>query len=100
MTRHSYGAGEAFYLGMLPDRATLRGLVRQACGRAGVEFRTDVPPGVEVVRRGEHRFAISHLDRAVEIDLGGKSRDLFSSAIVGPGVVLPPRGVLILGSLD
>ena len=70
----------------------------EACGRADVEFRTDVPPDVEMVRRGEYRFVISHLDREVEIDLGGKSRDLLSSDIVGPGVVLGPRGVLVLSS--
>ena len=97
-TRHSYGEGEAFYLGTLPDRVTLRGLVAEACGRAGVEFRTDVPPDVELVRRGEYRFVISHLDREVEVDLGGKRRDLLSSEIVGPGVVLGPRGVLVLSS--
>ena len=73
MTRHSYGRGEAFYLGTLPDRTTLRDLVAQACGRAGIEFRTDVPPGVEVVRRGDYRFVISHLDTPVELDLGGRA---------------------------
>jgi beta-galactosidase len=66
-TRHPYGRGEAFYLGTLPDRATLRGLVERACRRAGVEFRTDVPPGVEVVRRGDCLFVISHLDRPVDL---------------------------------
>ena len=99
-TRHSYGPGEAFYLGTLPDRATLRGLVAQACRRAGVEFRTDVPPGVEAVRRGDYRFMISHLDRPVELDLGGKSLDLLTSGIVGPTVVLGPRGVLVLTARD
>jgi beta-galactosidase len=96
-TRHPYGDGEAFYLGTLPDRATLRDLVAQACGRAGIAFRTDVPAGVEVVRRGEYLFVISHLDRAVELDLGGESRDLLTSDVVGPSVVLGPRGVLVLG---
>jgi beta-galactosidase len=100
VTRHSYGQGEAFYLGTLPDRATLRGLVAQACDRAGVEFRTDVPAGVEVARRGEHLFVISHLDRAVQVDLGGKSRDLLSAEIVGPSAVLGPRGVLVLATRD
>ena len=99
-TTQSYGNGEAFYLGTLPDRETLRGLLAEACGRAGVEFRTDVPPGVEVVRRGEYLFVISHLDREVEVGLGGKSRDLLSSDIVGPGVVLGPRGVLVLAARD
>jgi beta-galactosidase len=99
-TRHSYGAGEACYLGTLPDRSTLRGLLAEACGRAGVEFRTDVPPGVEMVRRGAYRFVISHLDTPAEIDLGGKCRDLLSAEHVGPGAVLGPRGVLVLGPLD
>jgi beta-galactosidase len=99
-TRHPYGRGEAFYLGTLPDRATLRGLVERACRRAGVEFRTDVPPGVEMVRRGDYLFVISHLDRPVELDLGGKSLDLLTSDIVGPAVTLGPRGVLVLAPRD
>src|SRR5580698_3667939 len=100
VTRHTYGRGEAFYLGTLPDRATLRVLVEQACRYAGVEFRTDLPAGVEAVRRGDHLFLISHLDRPVELDLGGKSLDLLTSDIVGPAVVLGPRGVLVLTARD
>jgi beta-galactosidase len=100
VTRHSYGRGEALYLGTLPDRTTLRDLVAQACGRAGIEFRTDLPPGVEVVRRGDYLFVISHLDQPVELDLGGKSLDLLTSGIVGPAAVLGPRGVLVLTARD
>jgi beta-galactosidase len=100
VTRHSYGQGEAFYLGTLPDRATLRDLLGQACGHAGIEFRTDVPPGVEVVRRGGYRFVISHLDQPAELDLGGTSLDLLTSEVVGPSAVLGPRGVLVLTARD
>ncbi|MGH3207327.1 MAG: beta-galactosidase [Trebonia sp.] len=100
VTRHPYGRGEAFYVGTLPDRATLRWVIQQACRHAGVEHRTDLPPGVEAVRRGDHLFLISHLDRPVELDLGGKSLDLLTSAIVGPAVVLGPRGVLVLNPRD
>jgi beta-galactosidase len=96
VTRHPYGRGEAFYLGTLPDRVTLDGLVERACHRAGIEFRTDIPPGVEVVRRGDHRFVISHQDQPVELDLGGEHLDLLTSDVVGPAVVLGPRGVLVL----
>ncbi|MGH3253301.1 MAG: beta-galactosidase, partial [Trebonia sp.] len=99
-TRHPYGRGEAFYLGTLPDRATLRGLVERACRRAGVEFGTDLPPGVEAVRRGDYRFVISHLDHPVDLDLGGKSLDLLTSDIVGPAAVLGPRGALVLTARD
>ncbi len=100
VTRHSYGSGEAFYLGTLPDRTTLRDLMAQACGRAGIEFRTDIPPGVEVARRGDYLFVISHLDQAVELDLGRTSRDLLTSDVVGPSAVLGPRGVLVLTARD
>jgi beta-galactosidase len=100
MTRHSYGRGEAFYLGTLPDRATLHAAVMRACRHAGVEFRADLPPGVETVRRGDYLFVISHRDHPVELDLGGKSLDLLTADIVGPAVVLGPRGVLILASRD
>jgi beta-galactosidase len=99
-TRHPHGDGEALYLGTLPDRATLRGLISLACHRAGIEFRADFPPGVETVRRGDYRFVISHLDRPVDLDLGGKRRDLLTSDIVGPTVVLGPRGVLVLTPRD
>ena len=100
VTRHAYGRGEAFYLGTLPDRATLRDLMGQACGRAGIEFRTDLPPGVEAVRRGDYLFVISHLDHAVELALGRTSRDLLTSEIVGPAAALGPRGVLVLTAQD
>ena len=99
-TRHPYGRGEAFYLGTLPDRATLRALEERAFRRAGVAFRTDVPPGVEAVRRGDHLFVISHLDHPVDLDLGGKSLDLLTADIVGPSVALGPRGVLVLTARD
>ena len=100
VTRHSYGRGEAFYLGTLPDRTTLRALAAQACDRAGIELLTGIPPGVEVARRGDYLFVISHLDHAVELDLGGPSRDLLTSDLVGPAAALGPRGVLVLTARD
>jgi beta-galactosidase len=99
VTRHHYGHGEAFYLGTLPDRATLGGLVELACGRAGIEFRTDLPAGVELVRRGDYLFVISHRGDPAELDLGGKRLDLLTSDIVGPAAVVGPRGVLVLQAL-
>ena len=84
------------YLGTLPDRATLGRLVRRAGRQAGLELRTDLPRGVEAVRRGDYLFLISHLDQPVEIDLGAKRLDLLTSAMVGPRAVLAPRDVLVL----
>jgi len=95
-TRHPHGRGEALYLGTLPDRVTLGRLIGRACRHAGVEVRTDLPPGVEAVRRGEFLFLISHLDRPVEIDLGAKRHDLLTWTMVGPQAVLAPRDALVL----
>jgi beta-galactosidase len=97
-TEHEYGQGRAFYLGTLPDRATLGGLVRRVCGHAGIELVTGLPRGVEAIRRGEYLFLISHVDQPVEIDIGARRLDRLSSAVVGPRAVLAPRGVLVLGS--
>jgi len=55
---------------------------------------------VQAVRRADCLFLISHLDRPVDLDLGGKSLDLLTSDIVGPTVVLGPRGVLVLTARD
>jgi beta-galactosidase len=95
-TRHEHGRGEALYLGTLPDRATLARLVERACRRAGIERRTDLPRGVEAVRRGGYLFLISHLDRPVELELGAKRLDLLTGAMVGPVAPLAPRDALVL----
>ncbi|HEX4061308.1 MAG TPA: beta-galactosidase [Streptosporangiaceae bacterium] len=96
VTRHSRGRGAAFYLGTLPDRKTLGRLVGQACREAGVTMWTDLPHGVEAVRRGDYLFLISHLDRPVELDLGAKRLDLLTGAKVGPRAVLGERDALVL----
>ena len=95
-TTHERGRGEVMYLGTLPDRSTLGRLVRRACRHAGLELRTDLPRGVEAVRRGDYLFLISHTDRAVELDLGAKRLDLLTGAMVGPAAVLAPRDALVL----
>jgi beta-galactosidase len=96
VTRHEHGRGTAFYLGTLPDQATLGHLVRQACLRAGITPWTGLPRGVEAVRRGDYLVLISHLDHPVELDLGAKRLDLLTGAKVGPRAALAPRDALVL----
>jgi beta-galactosidase len=100
VTRHDYGRGAAFYLGTLPDRATLARLVGQACQEAGVPLWAGLPHGVEAVRRGGYLFLISHLDRPVEVDLGAKRFNLLTGAKVGPRAVLAQRDALVLDCDD
>ena len=96
VTRHEFGQGSAFYLGTLPDRATLSRLIGQACLDAGVASWDDLPDGVEAVRRGDYLFLISHLDRPVELDLGARRLELLTGTKVGPLAVLPQRDALVL----
>jgi beta-galactosidase len=100
VTRHEFGQGSAFYLGTLPDRATLSRLIGQACQDAGVTLWTDLPDGVEAVRRGDYLFLISHLDRPVELHLGARHLDLLTGAKVGPLTVLAQRDALVLARDD
>jgi beta-galactosidase len=95
-TRHAHGQGEAFYLGTLPDRATLSRLVHRAGRQAGLTLRSGLPRGVEAVQRGEYLFVISHLDQPAEVELGSACLDRLTSAVVGPRAVLGPRDVLVL----
>ena len=96
VTRHEHGRGTAFYLGTLPDRATLGHLVGQACQVAGVPVWASLPSGVEAVQRDGYMFLISHLNQPAEVDLGARRLDLLTGAMVGPRAVLAPRDALVL----
>ncbi|HET9142758.1 beta-galactosidase [Actinophytocola sp.] len=60
VTRHPFGAGVAWYVSTRLRGADLDGVLRAACADAGVASREDLPPGLEVVRRGRFLFAINH----------------------------------------
>ncbi|MEU7986969.1 beta-galactosidase [Streptosporangium canum] len=71
VTRHSYGAGTATYLGTRPDEDAMREVVRDVLGLAGVSpVLPGLPEGVEAVERaGEDGrrflFLLNHGDRPV-----------------------------------
>ncbi len=67
VTRHGFGAGTAWYLATSPDPETLSALLVQAASEAGVAPAADVPPGVEVVRRGDRLFVLNHTDADVTV---------------------------------
>ena len=65
--RHAVGAGTAWYLATTPDPATLAAVLGEAAAAAGVAPPADVPPGVEVVRRGDLLFVLNHTDRPATV---------------------------------
>jgi len=60
VTRHSYGAGSATYVGTDLEPAVLGALLADEVRRAGLTPVADAPAGVEVVRRGDHLFVLNH----------------------------------------
>ena len=98
VTRRRVGDGTAWYLGTLPDDATLDTLLATVVEEAHVSPVATPPEGVEVVRRssptGSWLFALNHTDEDREIAAAG--HDLVSGADVGPTLRLAPRTAAVV----
>src|SRR5690606_34847121 len=98
ITRHSYGAGTAWYLATRPEHDALAALAGRLLADAGVTgaLPGPPPPGVEAVRRGEVLFLLNHGDREARVPLPGLAHDLLTGADVVGAITLAPRGVAAL----
>ncbi|MGL5929189.1 MAG: beta-galactosidase, partial [Dermatophilaceae bacterium] len=98
VTRRPVGDGAAWYLGTLPDDATLTSLLDDVVGAAGVEPLPVAPAGVERVRRrsasGSWLFVLNHTDEPCEV--AARGHDLVTDAAAGPVLVLPPRTAAVV----
>ncbi|WP_030526508.1 beta-galactosidase [Phycicoccus jejuensis] len=98
VTRRTVGEGAAWYLGTLPDDATLAALLARVTDEAGVAPVADVPAGVEVTRRrsasGSWLFVLNHTDAGCEVAVTG--HDLVAGADVGPVTTVAARSAAIV----
>ncbi|MER8225993.1 beta-galactosidase [Streptomyces sp. NPDC094143] len=98
ITRHHYGAGTGWYVATHASVHTLREVMRQVAGTAGLRSVADVPDGIEAVRRtgsaGSFLFLINHTDEDVEVPVGGVG--LIGSASHGSHTKVPAGGVVVL----
>ncbi|MEN3304615.1 MAG: beta-galactosidase, partial [Micromonosporaceae bacterium] len=69
VTRYARGRGHAWYVSTRLSGPALRSVLGRAYADAGLAPRTDLPDGVELVRRGPYTFVINHLDS--DVDAGG-----------------------------
>ncbi|HEY3502667.1 MAG TPA: beta-galactosidase [Actinocatenispora sp.] len=103
VTRHSYGAGTAWYLGTRPDPATMRTLVDRVLAETGVTPPLpDLPPAVQATVRHDgdvdYVFLLNHGTEPVTVPLVEPTPDLLTDPSVPLAEVsLPPRGVAVLG---
>ncbi|MFL6153541.1 MAG: beta-galactosidase [Ornithinibacter sp.] len=98
VTRRAVGEGVAWYLGTLPDDASLGSLLDRVVAEAEVAPAAVPPAGVEVVRRrsgqGSWLFVLNHTDEHREVDAAG--HDLVSGVRVGPSLRLAPRTAAVV----
>lgn len=91
LTRHRFGAGEAWYTATQPGPDALHAVVAAVVAASGVRpVVADLPAGVEAARRGDLVTLINHGDARAEVAIDGT--DAESGATVDR-VVLDPQGV-------
>ena len=98
LTEHHIGDGTAWYLSTLPDRESMRIILRMACETSRVTPALEDPNGVEVVIRGRYLFLINHTKTPRRIDLGTPMLDRLGQNMVGPVVEVAPMDVMIVAA--
>ncbi|MFC4496113.1 beta-galactosidase [Streptomyces ovatisporus] len=103
VTRHSYGAGTAWYVATRLEPAALRGLMDHVRDAAGVcPVLAGLPARVQATVREdeEHRFLflLNHGAEAAVVELPEPMRDRLRGDDAGPvsAVTLQPRGVAVM----
>jgi beta-galactosidase len=101
VTLNHFGSGTAQYVGTQLEPAALAQSLKAAWTRAGIKPVTDVPAGVEAVRRvvagGSLLFLLNHGDASVEIAVAGEAVQLNDGDRLSDGRVhLGPRDVAIV----
>ena len=72
VTRHRFGAGEAWYAATQPSGDAIGAIVDAVVAASGVRpVVADLPAGVEVARRGDLVTLINHGDAPVEVAVDG-----------------------------
>ena len=101
VTLNHFGAGTAQYVGTQLDPSALANSLKAAWTRAGIRPVTEVPRGVEAVRRavddGSLLFLLNHGDASVELAVSGKPVQLSGGSVLTDGRLhLEARDVAIL----
>jgi beta-galactosidase len=92
----------AIYVATMPDAVGVAWLIERACEAADVRGASGIPPGVELVRRGDGSadwlFILNHSPAEVEVPLERPGVDILSGKQCADSVMLPPAGVTIVRS--
>lgn len=81
ITEHQFGAGIVYYLGFYPNHDQLKSILRYFAQSVRCEGMIDLPEGVAVIQRGNHRIAFNFTRNEKTFVLDDKM------------VTLPPRDI-------
>jgi beta-galactosidase len=96
LTRHAYGAGQAWYTATQPVGAGLGAVVDAVVAASGVRPVVEgLPSGVEAARRGDLVTLINHGDTRAEAAIDGVDAE---TGLAAGLVVLEPQGVAFVVS--
>ncbi len=95
ITIRSVGDGWAMYQAFWSDAAGLRTVMVQALARASISCISDLPPGVDILRRGPLTFYLNHGPEPVVLPLVRAGAPLLGSVSQG-NVQCKPFGVYVV----
>jgi beta-galactosidase len=101
ITHNTFGKGNAFYVGTVPDGNGMEWLIQYVCKTADVQpVSANVPAGVEILRRVSEKstflFVLNHSGETMNVPIEEYARDLLTDMEINGSLELEPSGVAIL----
>ncbi len=99
ITQNTFGKGNAFYVGTVPDNNGMEWVLELACKTAGVQS-ANLPAGIEILHRVNGQssfvFVLNYSDEKVTVSLEQSGIDLLTDKHVSDSIELEPKGVRII----
>jgi len=101
VTHNTFGKGNAFYVGTVPENNGMDWIIEHVCKTARIQsVSANVPAGIELLRRVNGRssfmFVLNHSGGKVNVPVEGHGRDLLTGVEVHGSVELEPSGVAVI----
>jgi len=101
ITYNTFGKGNTFYVGTVPDNNGMEWLLEQVCNAAGVQsVSTNVPAGIEILQRDNEKssflFVLNHSSEKVSVPLEQSGVDLVTGVQVSGSIALEPTSVAVI----
>jgi beta-galactosidase len=101
VTHNTFGKGNAFYVGTVPDQNGMQWLIEYICKAAGIQpVSANAPTGVELLHRANGKsswlFVLNHSNENQNVPLEKQGYNLLTGETVNNSITLEPTGVAII----